>query len=51
MDCDMIVKTDIARLYYEDLGENVIGGVNDIVLQGWLMIEKIKIRILIIQNT
>jgi hypothetical protein len=36
MDCDMIVKTDIARLYYEDLGENVIGGVNDIVLQGWL---------------
>ena len=34
MDCDMIVKTDIARLYYEDLGENVIGGVNDICAPG-----------------
>lgn len=36
MDCDMIVKTDIAKLYYEELEESIAGGVNDIVLQGWL---------------
>lgn len=36
MDCDMIVKHDIAELYSIDLEEYVIGGVNDIVLQGWL---------------
>ena len=36
MDCDMIAKHDLADLYFEDLGDKVIGGVNDIVLQGWL---------------
>lgn len=36
MDCDMIVKQDLAELYFTEL-ENCIGaGVRDIVLQGWL---------------
>lgn len=36
MDCDMIVKKDLAELYNEDLQDNIAGGVNDIVLLGWL---------------
>lgn len=36
MDCDMIAKYDLAELYYTDIGENIAGGVCDIVLQGWL---------------
>lgn len=36
MDCDMIVKKDIADLYNTPLHDNIGGGVNDIVLQGWL---------------
>lgn len=36
MDCDMIVRRDIAELYNEELGECIGGGVNDVVLQGWL---------------
>ncbi|WP_075572692.1 glycosyltransferase family 8 protein [Megasphaera coli] len=36
MDCDMIAKHDLADLYFDDLGDKIIGGVNDIVLQGWL---------------
>lgn len=36
MDCDMIVKYDISELYDTALSGKTIGGVNDIVLQGWL---------------
>lgn len=36
MDCDMIVKQDLAELYHESLGNFVAGGVRDIILQGWL---------------
>lgn len=36
MDCDMIVKRDIADLYNTPLNGNIGGGVNDVVLQGWL---------------
>lgn len=36
MDCDMILKRDIADLYNIPLNDNIGGGVNDIVLQGWL---------------
>lgn len=36
MDCDMIVKKDLSSLYFEDLEGKAIGGVNDIVLLGWL---------------
>lgn len=36
MDCDMIAKQDLAELYYLDLGDNIGGGVRDVVLQGWL---------------
>lgn len=38
MDCDMIVKKDIASLYDVDLEDCIGGGVNDIVLKGWLNI-------------
>lgn len=36
MDCDMIVKHDVAELFDEGLEENIAGGVNDVILQGWL---------------
>lgn len=36
MDCDMIVMQDISKLFYEDLGDFVAGGVQDVILQGWL---------------
>lgn len=36
MDCDMIVKKDLAELYREDLQGNIAGGVNDVILLGWL---------------
>lgn len=34
MDCDMIVKRDLAELYRVDLQDNVAGGVNDVILLG-----------------
>lgn len=40
MDCDMIVKHDIGELYSVDLENHIIGGINDIVLQGWLSDKK-----------
>ena len=36
MDCDMIVRHDLYDLYNTDLEGKTIGGVNDIVLNGWL---------------
>jgi len=36
MDCDMIVKKDIAELYYEDISNYLGAGVKDVVLQGFL---------------
>lgn len=36
MDCDMIAKQDLAELYDTDLGDNIGGGVRDVILQGWL---------------
>lgn len=36
MDCDMIVKDDMSKLFFEPLNDNIVGGINDIVLQGWL---------------
>lgn len=36
MDCDMIVKQDLAELYHENLESYVAGGVRDVILQGWL---------------
>lgn len=36
MDCDMIVKKDLAELYRVDLQDNIAGGVNDVILLGWL---------------
>lgn len=36
MDCDMIVRTDISELFFEELEDKIAGGINDIVLQGWL---------------
>lgn len=36
MDCDMIAVRDVAELFFESLDGMIIGGVNDVVLQGWL---------------
>lgn len=36
MDCDMIVKKDIAELYRTDLEGNIIGAVRDVIIQGAL---------------
>ena len=54
MDCDMIIKRDIADLYHEDISGKLAGAVNDAVLQGLLndtatdaydyYVKKLKIR-------
>lgn len=36
MDCDMVVKRNIADLYNTSLHDNIGAGVNDVILQGWL---------------
>lgn len=36
MDCDMVVKKDLAELYETPLEGYIAGGVNDSVLKGWL---------------
>ena len=36
MDCDMIVKEDIAQLYAQDISSVMAGAVNDVIFQGLL---------------
>ena len=36
MDCDMVVKRDLSDLYGVSLEDKIGGGVNDVILQGWL---------------
>lgn len=43
MDCDMIVKRDIADLYNIDLADKVGGGVRDINIQSWINDEKLDV--------
>jgi lipopolysaccharide biosynthesis glycosyltransferase len=43
MDCDMIVKRDIADLYNIDIGDNVGAGVRDVNIQIWINDKKMDV--------